>query len=157
MLSRFSMPPEHGADVVATVLEDERLRAAWLGELDGMRHGVTANRADLVAHLRVLSHEEQETSLVRQKAMFSMLPLTPDQMRRVRGQFGTCGTTSGRINVAGVSAHRSPPVTEGIAAVLETPPVPPEGVGRHSRAAGEGWASNRVVKAMPAAYPVSRQ
>jgi aspartate aminotransferase len=90
-----------------------------------MLHRLTANRADLVAHLRALGHEEQATSLVRQTGMFSMLPLTPDQMRRLRGQFGIYGTTSGRINIAGVSAHRIPYLAQGIAAVLETPPMPP--------------------------------
>ncbi|OLZ72050.1 hypothetical protein AV521_08975 [Streptomyces sp. IMTB 2501] len=93
----YSMPPRLGA-VVATVLEDERLWAAWLGELDGMRHRISANRADLVARLRALGHGEQATSLVRHKGMFSMLPFTPDQMRRLRGQFGIYGTTSRRIH-----------------------------------------------------------
>ncbi|MFD9033249.1 aromatic amino acid transaminase [Streptomyces sp. NPDC059567] len=117
----YSMPPEHGAAVVATVLEDERLRAAWLAELDGMRHRITANRADLVAHLRALGQDEQATHLARQKGMFSMLPLTPDRMALLRERFGIYGTTTGRINIAGVSAHRIPYLAQGIAAVLETP------------------------------------
>ncbi|MET9379110.1 aromatic amino acid transaminase [Streptomyces sp. NPDC002992] len=117
----YSMPPEHGAAVVATVLEDERLRATWLAELDGMRHRITANREDLVAHLRAFGREEQATSLARQKGMFSMLSLTPEQMHRLREQYGIYGTTSGRINIAGVSAHRIPYLAQGIAAVLESP------------------------------------
>ncbi|WP_137992405.1 aromatic amino acid transaminase [Streptomyces vilmorinianum] len=121
----YSMPPEHGAAVVATVLEDERLRAAWLAELDVMRHRITANRADLVEHLRALGCAEQAAPLARQKGMFSMLPLTPDQMRRMRRQFGIYGTTSGRINIAGISAHRIPFLAQGIAASLETPHAVP--------------------------------
>lgn len=117
----YSMPPEHGAAVVATVLEDERLRAMWLAELDGMRHRITANRADLVARLRALGQEERATSLARQKGMFSMLPLTPEEMGLLRERFGIYGTTTGRINIAGVSAHRIPYLAQGIAAVLETP------------------------------------
>ncbi|MET8330162.1 aminotransferase class I/II-fold pyridoxal phosphate-dependent enzyme [Streptomyces sp. NPDC005181] len=114
---------------------------AWLGELDGMRHRITANRADLVAHLRALGHEEQATSLVRQKGMFSMLPLMPDQMRRLRGQFGIYGTNSGRINIAGVSGHRIPYLAQGIAAVLETPPGVPGGTAGRPRRDGcrTGW------------------
>ncbi|MER6998181.1 aromatic amino acid transaminase [Streptomyces sp. NPDC000410] len=117
----YSMPPDHGAAVVATVLEDERLRAAWLAELEVMRHRITANRADLVAHLRALGREEQATSLARQKGMFSMLPLTPDQMRRMRRQSGIYGTSSGRINIAGVPGQRIPFLAQGIARALETP------------------------------------
>ncbi|MER5847546.1 hypothetical protein ABT126_10890 [Streptomyces sp. NPDC002012] len=54
--------------------------------------------------------------------MFSMLPLTPDQMRRLRGQFGLYGTASGRIDIAGVSAHRIPYLAQGIV------PAMPSGV-----------------------------
>ncbi|TJZ49598.1 aspartate/tyrosine/aromatic aminotransferase [Streptomyces piniterrae] len=121
----YSMPPEHGAAIVTTILEDEGLRAAWRAELDVMRDRIAANRADLVVHLRALGHGEQAASLARQKGMFSMLPLTPDHMRRMRRQFGIYGTASGRINIAGVSAHRIPFLTQGISAVLETAPVGP--------------------------------
>ncbi|MFD7322535.1 aromatic amino acid transaminase [Streptomyces sp. NPDC059875] len=117
----YSMPPEHGAAVVATVLEDDRLRADWLAELDAMRHRITANRADLVAHLDALGRADVAASLRRQKGMFSMLPLTSDQMRRMRRQSGIYGTASGRINIAGVSAHRIPYLAQGIATALETP------------------------------------
>ncbi|MFC9392529.1 aromatic amino acid transaminase [Streptomyces sp. NPDC057027] len=114
----YSMPPDHGAAVVATVLEDERLRALWLAELDVMRRRITANRTDLVAHLGALGHEERASALARQKGMFSMLPLTPEGMRRMRHRSGIYGTTAGRINIAGVPAHRIPYLAGGIADAL---------------------------------------
>lgn len=69
-----------------------------------------------------------------------MLPLTTDQMRRLRGQFGLYGTASGRIDIAGVSAHRIPYLAQGIVPALRRP-YAFGGVGRHSRAAGEGQAT----------------
>ncbi|SEB67222.1 aromatic amino acid transaminase [Streptomyces sp. TLI_105] len=117
----YSMPPDHGAAVVATVLEDERLKAAWLAELDAMRHRITANRTDLVAHLGALGHEEAASALGRQKGMFSMLPLTPEGMLRMRRRSGIYGTTAGRINIAGVPAHRIPFLARGIADALRAP------------------------------------
>ncbi|WP_225803838.1 aromatic amino acid transaminase [Streptomyces sp. NK15101] len=117
----YSMPPDHGAAVVATVLEDERLKAAWLAELDEMRRRITANRTDLVAHLGALGHEETASVLGRQKGMFSMLPLTPEGMRRMRRRSGIYGTSSGRINIAGVPAHRIPFLARGIADTLLAP------------------------------------
>ncbi|ROQ36428.1 aspartate aminotransferase [Streptomyces sp. PanSC19] len=117
----YSMPPDHGAAVVATVLEDERLKAAWLAELDAMRHRITANRTDLVAHLGALGHEEEARALGRQKGMFSMLPLTPGGMLRMRRRSGIYGTTAGRINIAGVPAHRIPFLARGIADALRAP------------------------------------
>ncbi|MFE0647037.1 aromatic amino acid transaminase [Streptomyces sp. NPDC059534] len=117
----YSMPPDHGAAVVATVLEDERLKAVWLAELEVMRRRVTANRTDLVAHLAALGHEEEAAALARQKGMFSMLPLTPERMRGMRHRSGVYGTTSGRINIAGVPAHRIPFLARGIADALRAP------------------------------------
>ncbi|MFE0702047.1 aromatic amino acid transaminase [Streptomyces sp. NPDC058872] len=117
----YSMPPDHGAAVVATVLEDERLRTVWRTELDVMRHRITSNRTDLVAHVGALGHEEQAQALARQKGMFSMLPLTPEAMLRMRRRSGIYGTTAGRINIAGVPAHRIPFLAQGIAEALRAP------------------------------------
>ncbi|MBT2403245.1 MULTISPECIES: aromatic amino acid transaminase [unclassified Streptomyces] len=115
----YSMPPEHGAAVVTAILEDDGLRAAWRAELDAMRGRITANRSDLTAQLMGLGWESQAESLARQKGMFSMLPLTPDQMLRLRSQFAIYGTTSGRVNIAGIPADRIPCLAQGIAGVLD--------------------------------------
>ncbi|MFE5488654.1 aromatic amino acid transaminase [Streptomyces virginiae] len=120
----YSMPPEHGAAVVTTILQDEGLRASWRAELDVMRGRIMANRADLTAHLATLGRPEQARSLARQKGMFSMLPLSPNQMLRLRRQYAIYGTTSGRINIAGIPAHRIPCLAQGIAAVLDSSEVP---------------------------------
>lgn len=118
----YSMPPEHGAAVVATILEDERLSALWRAELDVMRGRIAANRTDLITHLSALGCEPQARELARQQGMFSMLPLTADQMLRLRREFAIYGTTSGRINIAGIPAHRIPFLARGIAAVLGAGP-----------------------------------
>ncbi|MDD9379812.1 aromatic amino acid transaminase [Streptomyces sp. ZAF1911] len=120
----YSMPPEHGAAVVTTILEDEGLRAAWRAELEVMRGRIAANRADLVARLSALGRAEQARSLARQKGMFSMLPLTPQQMLRLRRQYAVYGTTSGRINIAGIPANRIPRLAQGIAGVLDAADAP---------------------------------
>ncbi|MFE1377669.1 aromatic amino acid transaminase [Streptomyces sp. NPDC058740] len=119
----YSMPPDHGAAIVATILEDEHLRTEWLAELAAMRHRITANRTGLVDGLRALGHEEEARSLARQKGMFSMLPLTADGMRRMRRRSGIYGTTAGRINIAGVPADRIPFLAQGIADALRSPSV----------------------------------
>ncbi|MFJ8586691.1 aromatic amino acid transaminase [Streptomyces sp. NPDC093595] len=117
----YSMPPEHGAAVVTAILEDDGLRAAWRAELDDMRARIQANRADLVAQLDSLGHAAQAGSLARQKGMFSTLPLSADGMHALRRRFAIYGTDSGRINIAGIPAHRIPCLAQGIAAVLEQP------------------------------------
>ncbi|MEU8531415.1 aromatic amino acid transaminase [Streptomyces sp. NPDC048629] len=114
----YSMPPEHGAAVVTTVLEDTSLRTMWRAELDVMRDRITSNRSDLVAHLAALGRGAEAESLARQKGMFSMLPLSADEMRDLRRRFAVYGTSAGRINIAGITAHRIPHLARSISAVL---------------------------------------
>ncbi|WP_030203436.1 aromatic amino acid transaminase [Streptomyces sp. NRRL S-87] len=114
----YSMPPEHGAAVVTAVLEDPGLRALWLAELDGMRGRIESNRTELAARLTALGHTEEAATLAQQKGMFSMLPLTPRQMVRLRDEFAIYGTTTGRINIAGLPTDRVDCVARGIAGVL---------------------------------------
>ncbi|GGT14674.1 amino acid aminotransferase [Streptomyces purpureus] len=121
----YSMPPEHGAAIVTAVLGDDRLRALWESELDAMRGRISANRADLTARLAALGHTAEARALARQKGMFSILPLAPEQMLRLRRQFGVYGTTTGRINIAGVSAHQIPYLAQSVGAVLEANTMAP--------------------------------
>ncbi|MFB7053173.1 amino acid aminotransferase [Streptomyces vinaceus] len=114
----YSMPPEHGAAVVTAILEDDGLRALWRAELDGMRARIEDNRRGLTAELTALGWDAQADVLARQKGMFSMLPLTARQMLRLRSRFAIYGTTAGRINIAGIPAHRIPCLAQGVAAVL---------------------------------------
>ncbi|OKK22513.1 aspartate aminotransferase [Streptomyces sp. CB00455] len=114
----YSMPPEHGAAVVTAILADDGLRAAWQAELEAMRGRITHNRAELASHLSALGCEAQARALARQKGMFSMLPLTRPQMLLLRRLYAVYGTTSGRINIAGIAAHRIPQLARGIAGVL---------------------------------------
>ncbi|MER7761446.1 aromatic amino acid transaminase [Streptomyces sp. NPDC097619] len=114
----YSMPPEHGAAVVTTVLEDAALRRTWRAELDAMRARVTDNRAELAALLASLGHGEQAGTVALQKGMFSMLPLTAPQMTRLRTEFAVYGTDAGRINIAGLPGHRVPYLAHAVGAVL---------------------------------------
>ncbi|MCQ6552070.1 aromatic amino acid transaminase [Streptomyces sp. C10-9-1] len=121
----YSMPPEHGAAVVTCILGDERLRADWRAELDAMRGRIAANRTELVGNLRSLGREDLAETLARQKGMFSMLPLEPGHMRELRQRHGVYGTAGGRINIAGVAAHRIPYLAVSVAAVSGGPDAPP--------------------------------
>ncbi|MEU3914769.1 MULTISPECIES: aromatic amino acid transaminase [unclassified Streptomyces] len=114
----YSMPPEHGAAVVTAVLEDEGLRALWRAELDAMRGRIEANRTSLAAELAELGWGAQAASLARQRGMFSMLPLTPEEMLLLRRQYAIYGTTAGRINIAGIESGRIPCLARGVAGVL---------------------------------------
>ena len=93
----WSMPPDHGAAVVRTVLEDVALRTEWLQELDQMRGRVLSLRARLAA-----AHPEL-AFIATQNGMFSMLPLSPAQVLSIREQHAIYMADSGRFNILGLA------------------------------------------------------
>ncbi len=106
----WSMPPDHGAAVVRTLLEDEGLRADWRQELDDMRGRILALRARLAA-----AHPDL-AFIATQNGMFSMLPLSPAQVLRLREKHAIYMADSGRFNILGLADDA---VDRFVAAVLE--------------------------------------
>lgn len=97
--ANWSMPPDHGGAVIATLMDDPELVADWTLELDNMRHRLLGIRAALAAHGGVLGRVDQ------QRGMFSLLPLSPDIVKRLRDDHAVYMAGSGRINVAGLSVE----------------------------------------------------
>ena len=93
----WSMPPDHGAAVVRIVLEDEGLTADWRAELDTMRERILSLRTRLAA-----AHSSL-TFIGDQNGMFSMLPLTPAQVLRLRDDHAIYMADSGRFNILGLA------------------------------------------------------
>ncbi len=97
--ANWSMPPDHGGAVIATLMDDPALVADWTLELDTMRDRLLGIRAALAAHGGVLGRVDQ------QRGMFSLLPLSPDVVKRLREEHAVYMAGSGRINVAGLSVE----------------------------------------------------
>ena len=109
--ANWSMPPDHGAALVRIVLDDPELTRSWRRELEAMRLRVEHVRRQL-AEL-----DPFFAPVARQKGMFSTLPLTGDQIRALRGRHGVYMASSGRINVAGLTAATAPALAAAVAAV----------------------------------------
>ena len=97
--ANYSMPPDHGAACVRTVLGDPKLRSLWRDELDGIRGHIKRTRTALAA-ARINSMPMH--LIAQQKGMFSTLPLSAEQIAALRDTHGVYMTESGRINVAGL-------------------------------------------------------
>ncbi|WP_225009730.1 MULTISPECIES: amino acid aminotransferase [Novosphingobium] len=97
----WSMPPDHGAAAVRVILSDADLTALWLAELDEMRDRMAWVRARLAAAQQVGSVNMAPLGV--QKGLFSMLPLTGDQILAIREKHGVYMAGSGRINAAGLT------------------------------------------------------
>jgi aromatic-amino-acid transaminase len=93
----WSMPPDHGAAVVRTVLDDQGLRADWRAELDEMCARIRAIRA------RMAAYDPRLAFIDCQNGMFSMLPLSEKAVLELRTSHGIYMAGSGRFNVVGLS------------------------------------------------------
>jgi aromatic-amino-acid transaminase len=93
----WSMPPDHGAAIVRTILDDTELRADWDSELKEMCGRIRSLRSRLAASDPRLAYIEE------QNGMFSMLPLKEEAVLELRESRGIYMANSGRINVVGLS------------------------------------------------------
>jgi aromatic-amino-acid transaminase len=98
----WSMPPDHGAAAVRLVLGDEALTAQWLAELDDMRGRMRQVRDRLAAAQQV--GPIAMAPLGVQNGLFSMLPLSGEQILALRNDHGIYMAGSGRINIAGLTS-----------------------------------------------------
>ncbi len=115
--SNYSNPPAHGGEIVATVLADPELTEQWVGEVAVMRERINGNRARFVQGLRAAGAPGNHESLLRQRGMFSLLPLGEERVARLRDEFGVYVVGKGRVNVAGLTQANLEPVCRAIAAV----------------------------------------
>ena len=92
----WSMPPDHGAAAVHIILEDPELHAGWLVELTAMRDRINSVRQ------RIASADPRLAFIGRQFGMFSMLPLSKEQVLKLREDNAIYMADSGRFNVVGL-------------------------------------------------------
>jgi aspartate aminotransferase len=115
--ANYSNPPAHGGEIVATVLGDVELRTRWVEEVGVMRDRINGNRQAFVTGLREAGAPGDHDALLRQRGMFSLLPLGQDRVDRLRDEFGVYVVGQGRVNVAGLTGRNLDAVCRAIAAV----------------------------------------
>jgi len=101
----WSMPPDHGAEIVRRILSDATQREAWAKELEAMRVRITSLRHELVRQLRAHCPQRDFSFIARQRGMFSFLGITTEQVRALRVQHHIYMTDDSRINIAGLRAE----------------------------------------------------
>jgi len=114
----ISMPPDHGAALVAKILGDESLRALWIEELNAMRGRMLDLRAQMSKELSVQGAEVMAEAVKNQNGMFSTLPVSKEQAEALRNDHSVYMTNSGRINIAGANSENIPRLAKAILDVL---------------------------------------
>ena len=93
----WSMPPDHGAAAVRIILDDAQLTTDWHVELDAMRNRINSVRQ------RIAAADPRLAYIGEQFGMFSMLPLSTEQVVVLRERHAIYMADSGRFNVVGMA------------------------------------------------------
>ncbi|SFR58524.1 aromatic amino acid aminotransferase apoenzyme [Yoonia tamlensis] len=110
----YSFPPDHGARIVTTILNDPELRADWEAELEETRNGMLGLRAQLAAELKRLTNSDRFDFLADHRGMFSRLGTTPDKVEKLRAEHGIYMVGDSRMNIAGLNAQTVPILAKAI-------------------------------------------
>jgi len=113
------MPPDHGAAIVAAILEDQDMKADWQGELNEVRERINGLRTELVNALNAQGIDRNFSFIQQEKGMFSFLGLTVEQVRTLVDEFSIYLVDSSRINIAGINHSNLQYLAESIAALLK--------------------------------------
>ena len=114
----YSSPPTHGGQIVARVLQNPALRAAWAEELNAMRVRIKAMRQQLHALLCAKLPGRDFNYFLTQRGMFSYTGLSAEQVDRLRDQHAVYLVRSGRMCVAGLNSGNVEATAVAMAAVL---------------------------------------
>lgn len=114
----YSMPPAHGALIAGAILDNDELRTSWEEELTEMRNRLNGMRSLLAQKLKQNSSGARFDFIEQERGMFSFLGVKPEQVQRLREQYGIYMVDSTRINVAGVNPGNLDYLAESMLAVL---------------------------------------
>lgn len=100
--STYTMPPDHGAALVKTVLQSDALTEQWKAELVEMQQRLVGLRQALCQELVNSYNNDQFEFIKSHKGMFTVLGFSSDKMTQLREEYGIYGVGDGRINIAGL-------------------------------------------------------
>ena len=115
----YSSPPSHGGHVVDIVMNDKALHEQWVSEVYGMRDRIKAMRLQLKSVLEAKVPGRNFDYLTTQNGMFSFTGLTPEQVERLKAEFGIYMVSNSRMCVAGLNGNNIYYVANAMAEVLK--------------------------------------
>lgn len=110
----FSFPPDHGARLVTTILNDADLRADWQTELEDTRLSMLTLREQLASELRQRTNSDRFDFIARHRGMFSRIGANPEQVAEMREKHGIYMIGDSRLNIAGLNTQTVPILAEAM-------------------------------------------
>ncbi|GBQ26158.1 aspartate aminotransferase [Gluconacetobacter sacchari DSM 12717] len=98
----YSMPPSHGGSIVGHILANEALRRIWIDELADMQNRLGKIRSTFACHQALAGRDLRHVA--DGHGMFTLLPLSEQNLIHLRKKHAIYIPSSGRINLAGLNA-----------------------------------------------------
>lgn len=117
--SIYSMPPAHGAIIVANILDSAELTSLWHQELAEMRDRINNYRQLIIDTLAAEGVQQDFSFITRQHGMFSFLGINKAQIDRLRSEFSIYMVGSSRVSIAGLNHSNINYFAKSVATVLE--------------------------------------
>ncbi len=112
----YSMPPNHGSAIASLLFSDPE---PWFAELAVCRERINNLRNALGKLLAEMGAPDSFQAVTRQKGMFSLLPLTAEQMIVLREKHAIYGMLNGRINLAGLKQEQVQHLADSLVDVIK--------------------------------------
>ncbi|MDG2339754.1 MAG: aspartate/tyrosine/aromatic aminotransferase [Paracoccaceae bacterium] len=110
----YSFPPDHGARLVTTILNDDVLRADWKSELEETRLSMLGLREQLSNELQRLGGSDRFGFIAQHRGMFSRLGIAPSLVAKLKADHGIYMVGDSRINIAGLNKATVPILAKAI-------------------------------------------
>lgn len=114
----YSMPPDHGAAVVANILSSDELKTGWMQELITMRERIQQMRLGLADTMAAKGFGDDFRFVESERGMFSFLGLNPSQVKQLGDNYGIYMADTSRINIAGLNVNNLEYFCSSLAAAL---------------------------------------
>jgi len=101
----YSNPPNHGARIVATALNDKEYFEEWRGCIRTMSERIKRMRSGLKERLVKLETPGDWNHITNQIGMFSYTGLSTPQVDYLRSEHHIYMLKSGRINICGLTEN----------------------------------------------------
>lgn len=114
----YSMPPDHGAAVVAHILGEPDLRRTWVAEVEAMSARIQDMRQALSEEMDARGFDGRFHFVRNEQGMFSFLGIDAGQVSNMAEKHGVYMADSSRINVAGLNHDNLEYFCEALSDVL---------------------------------------
>lgn len=115
----YSMPPSHGASIVATILQSQDLATNWHSELEAMNARIQWVRHEFTQEIRQQLGSERFGFITSQKGMFSFLGISSQEVASLADDYGIYMADSSRVSLSGLNEANLSYFCDSLSAVIQ--------------------------------------